>query len=58
MAWAKPVPDESHWGAVRDGDRWRVWLKDHGGTPSCALAMVTVERRSGTTGGCTVCPGF
>jgi len=58
MAWAKPVPDDSHWGAELAGDRWNVWLKDHGGTPGCALAMVSVERRTGATGGCTVCPGF
>jgi hypothetical protein len=57
-AWAKPVPDGSHWGALLQGGQWRVWLKDHGGTPDCALAMVTVERRTAATGGCTVCPNF
>jgi hypothetical protein len=57
-AWAKPVPDESHWGAQLVGDHWRVWLRDHGGTPTCALAMVTVERRSGDASDCRVCPNF
>ncbi|MGD0190725.1 MAG: hypothetical protein ABSD74_08285 [Rhizomicrobium sp.] len=57
-AWAKPVPDETHWGALLVGDRWRIWLKDRGGTPNCALAMVTVERRTAVTSGCNVCPSF
>jgi hypothetical protein len=56
MAWAKPVPDDSHWGAQLVGDHWRIWLKDHGGTPTCALGMVTVQRRTGVAGDCTVCP--
>ena len=57
-AWAKPAPDDAHWGATLVGDHWRVWLKDHGGTPDCALAMVTVARRTGVAGECAVCPSF
>jgi hypothetical protein len=58
MAWAKPVPDDSHWGAMLRGDEWHVWLRDHGGTPECALAMVTIQRRTSVTSACTVCPTF
>jgi hypothetical protein len=58
MAWAKPVPDETHWGALLQEGRWRVWLRDYGGTPSCSLAMVSVDRRTGVAGECRVCPTF
>jgi hypothetical protein len=58
MARAVAMPDEGHWGAQLVGNQWHVWLKDHGGTPSCSLAMVTVERNSGVTSDCGICPTF
>lgn len=57
-AWSKPAPDESHWGAVLNGDTWHVWLKDKGGTARCAVAMVAVDRNSGAADGCVPCPSF
>ena len=56
MAWAKPMPDDVHWGAQLTGDHWHVWLRDHGGAPTCAYAMVTVERRTGVASDCSACP--
>lgn len=58
MTWAKPVPDETHWGAQLVGDTWHIWLRDGGGTSRCALGMVTVNRRNGVTSRCEVCSTF
>ena len=57
-AWAKPVPDEPHWGAMLVGDTWHIWLKDRGGRPDCALAMVTVSRHTDKPSDCNACPSF
>ena len=57
-AWAKPVPPENHWGAQLVGDQWHIWLKDHYGRASCALAMVRVNRRTGVASDCVACPSF
>jgi hypothetical protein len=57
-AWAKPVPDETHWGARLVGDTWHIWLKDRGGRPDCALAMVTVSRNTDKPSDCLACPNL
>jgi len=57
-AWAKPVPAENHWGAQLTGGVWHIWLRDHYGRPSCALAMVRVNRQTGIASDCMACPSF